>query len=223
MTNIFFSGLPRSGSTALKNLLNQNDALGGIVTNREIGTDKSLEYLQKIHKPKVIVMYRPILEVLASFIQLTKKYPVDNYIDKVMLENQFGALSYRSLDDARCDWLMRPYGDIELSLSSFKNTVIFPHVFHLVTYEDLCSKPIETIEKIYKFLEIEPYEHNFDSIPQHDNSSDKDVYGIPTLHTIRPQITKSSTKPEGVLSDYVIQKYSNAMDFFTKGWLQSRL
>jgi hypothetical protein len=159
---------------------------------------------------------------LASFIQLTKKYPVDNYIDKLMIEQHFQALSYRSLDDARCDWLMRPYGGIDLCLPAFKNTVIFPHVFHLVTYEDLCSGPVETIQKLYEFLEVEPYEHDFNSIPQHDNSSDKDVYGIPTLHTIRPQITKSETKPEDVLSDYVIQKYSNAMDFFTKGWLQSQ-
>jgi hypothetical protein len=62
--------------------------------------------------------------------------------------------------------------------------------------------------------------HNFKNVPQHDNSSDGDIFGIPTLHTIRPAIEKSKTDHYEILSDYVIEKYSNAMDFFTKGWLQ---
>jgi hypothetical protein len=70
-------------------------------------------------------------------------------------------------------------------------------------------------------LEIDYFEHDFKNIPQHDNSEDLNVFGIPTLHTIRQEISKSSTKPEEVLSNYVIQKYSNAMDFFTKDWFES--
>ena len=222
MSNYFISGLPRSGSTLLCNILKQNPALDSIYTDRRIGTDQSIPELLRMPQPKIIITYRPILEVLASFLQLANQYPVDNFIDKLMLEQKFPSLSYRPLDDARCDWLMRPNGAIDLTNTAFKNMVVYKEWFHLVTYEDLCLHPKETISKAYEFLEIDYYEHDFENIPQHNNVKDEEEFGIPTLHTIRPQIGKSLTNPRNVLSDYVIQKYSNAMDFFTKGWLQSQ-
>lgn len=222
MSNYFISGLPRSGSTLLRNILRQNPVLNTLETNREIGTDASLSTILQMENPKIIVTYRPILEVLASFIQLAQKYPQVNFIDRLMIEQNFPALAYRPLDDARCDWLMRSNGGIDNSNTVFKNIILHPNWFYLVTYEDLSSHPEAVISKIYDFLGIEHYQHDFENIPQHDNSQDKEEYGIPTLHTIRPQISKSPTKPEEVLSDYVIQKYSNAMDFFIKDWLQSQ-
>ena len=220
--NYYISGMPRSGSTLLFNILKQNPVLFDITKGRHWGTDKSLPDLLRMDKPKVLVTYRPILEVLASFVRLAEQYPQVNFIDKLMLEQEFPALYYRPPNDARCDWLMRPSGAIESNNSVFKNMVVYKEWFHLVTYEDLSTNPKEAIAKVYDFLEIEHYEHDFENIPQHDNSEDEEEFGIPTLHTIRPQISKSLTKPEEVLSDYVIQKYSNAMDFFTKGWLQSQ-
>ena len=218
----YISGMPRSGSTLLFNILKQNPILSDLATNRYFGTDESLPELFKMNKPKILVTYRPILEVLASFIKLAEQYPQVNFIDKLMFEERFPALSYRPINDARCDWLMRPSGAIELGNSVLKNAGVYQEWFHLITYNDLVTNPKETITKIYNFLEIEYYEHDFENIPQHDNSEDEEEFGIPTLHTIRPQISNSSTKPEEVLSDYVIQKYSNALDVFTEGWLQLR-
>ena len=220
--NCFISGLPRSGSTLLFNILKQNPALDDVTKSRYWGTDESLVDLYRTNNPKVLLTYRPILEVLASFVKLAQQYPQVNFIDRLMFEQKFPGLSYRPLNDVRCDWLMRPYGAIDSTNSAFKNMAIHSRWFHLITYEDLCLNPKETISKVYDFLEIEHYEHDFENIPQHNNSEDEEEFGIPTLHTIRSQISKSSTKPEEVLSDYVIQKYSNAMDFFTEGWLQSR-
>ena len=220
--NYYISGIPRSGSTLLFNILKQNPELSDITKGRHWGTDESLPDLMMKKTPKILVTYRPILEVLASFIKLAEQYPQVNFIDKFMMEQKFPSLSYRPINDSRCDWLMRPHGAIDMVNSVFKNTVIHKERFYLINYEDLSLRPEETIRRIYDFLEIEYYEHDFENIPQSDNSEDEEEFGIPTLHTIRPQISKSSTKPEEVLSDYVIQKYSNAMDFFTKGWLQSQ-
>ena len=220
--NVCISGLPRSGSTLLFNILRQNPQLSKINKNRNGGTDESLIDLFSVNKPKILLTYRPILEVLASFIKLAEQYPETNFIDKLMLEQNFPALAYRPLNDARCDWLMRPYGAIDLTNSAFKNMAIHKELFHLITYKDLCENPKQTIVDVYNFLEIEHYEHDFENIPQYNNSDDEEEFGIPTLHTIRTKISASVTKPEDVLSDYVIQKYSNAMDFFTEGWLQSQ-
>lgn len=220
-SSYFLGGLPRSGSTLLFNLLKSNPALSGLNKDRKWGRDDSFPHLLSVQEPKVILTYRPILEVLASFVKLANEYPETNFIDKAMKEDGFPALSYRPLNDARCDWLMRPYGVIDMACSAFKNLAIHQDLFHLVTYADLCSSPVKTIEKVYDFLELEPYEHDFDNVAQ-DNDLDEGMFlGIPTLHAIRSNISKSLTKPESILSDYVMQKYSNSMDFFTKGWFQS--
>jgi hypothetical protein len=40
-------------------------------------------------------------------------------------------------------------------------------------------------------------------------SVNDNVYGIKNMHTIRKTIEKISKKPEDVLSDYILSKYSN--------------
>ena len=155
--NYYISGMPRSGSTLLFNILKQNPNLFSLTKGRYWGTDKSLPDLFIKYKPKILVTYRPILEVLASFIKLAEQYPQVNFIDKLMLEQEFPTLYYRPINDARCDWLMRPSGAIESNNSVFKNMVVHAEWFHLVTYEDLVTNPKETIAKIYDFLEIEHY------------------------------------------------------------------
>ncbi len=222
MTNSYFlSGLPRSGSTFLYNVLKQNPALGVINQGRHFGTDNSLPELLQRESPKIVVTYRPILEVLASFIKLATQYPDVNFIDVGMKNDNFHALSYRPLNDARCDWLMRPNGGIDNCNTVFKNIPIFKEWFHLVNYNDLCEDTTNTMNKMYNFFEIDNFNHDFDNVSDAGSPEDEKEFGIPTLHQIRKGISKSTTKPEEILSEYVIQKYSNAMDFFTKGWLQS--
>lgn len=218
---IFMTGLPRSGSTLLFNLLSQNPSLNQISKNRKWGMDETLPDFLMMKSPKIIITYRPILEVLASFVQLADKYPETNFIDKAMIKESFLPAFYRPINDARCDWLMRPYGPIDEASTVFKNMGIYKEWFHLVNYDDLCSDTEKVLSGIYQFLEIDNFSHDLNNIPQHDNAEDMDVFGIPTLHTIKPVIQKSTTDPSKVLSKYVIQKYSNAMDVFIEGWLQS--
>jgi hypothetical protein len=223
MSNIFLSGLPRSGHTILSNVLKQNPALSDIELNKEWGTDSSIFDLIKLGNPKIIVTHRPILEILASFIKLAEEYPTTNYIDKLMIEENFPPLGFRPLNDARCDWLMRPYGGIDNQGSLFKNMAIHKEWFHLVKYDDFASNPEHTLKEIYKFLELEHFQHDLENIISlSDEKEDKEVYGIPTMHKTKPTIQKSDTDYTKVLSNYVIQKYGNYLDF-TEDWLGFRL
>lgn len=217
--NYFISGLPRSGSTVLYNILKQNPNLSNLTKERKWGTDKSIPDLLKMNKPKILVTYRPILEVLASFVQLATEHPQTNFIDDLMNKEQFPALYYRPMNDARCDWLMRPHGAIDMSMLVFKNMAIFPEWFKLITYDDLCLKPEEVIKEVYDFFELNPFDHNLNSIKQTLDIEDNQEYGIPNLHTIKPSVQKSSTNPDLILSNYAIQKYQHTMDIFTQGWL----
>ena len=221
MNNYFIGGLPRSGSTLLSNILHQNPNLS-ITTDRGIGTNDLIEKTYHLKNPKIILMYRPVLEILASFVRLAEKYPVENFIDKSMQDENFTPLAYRPVNDARCDWLMRPNGEIDKIYTAFLNSVIYKHWFYLLSYNDLITNTEEVLKSLYEFFELNPYAHNLQNIPKGDTSKDKEQFGIPTLHAVRPQISMSKTNPEKVLSDYVIQKYKNSMDWFTEGWLQSQ-
>ena len=54
MINAYISGLPRSGSTLLVNILRQNPQLNNISTRRESGTDRFIEDLL-LNKEKILL------------------------------------------------------------------------------------------------------------------------------------------------------------------------
>jgi hypothetical protein len=66
---------------------------------------------------------------------------------------------------------------------------------------------------IYDFLEMDRHENNFDVIKEVDKHDDVKGYGIAELHDVASSLKKPDTKPEDYLSDYVIKKYGNALDF----------
>lgn len=266
-TFFFMAGLPRSGSTLLSAILNQNpdvyaspqtdllqmmylldtnivnfesyraginhegyknamSKLGEsfyehrseqfiVDKNRAWGTPYNLN-LARLLNPQVRILlpYRPILEILASFVQLARKNPDVNFIDRLMVQEDFYSGQYRSKDDARCDYLMRPNGEIDKALFSLALSKQYPENFLLVNYEQLIQQPAATLSSIYDFLELPNFIHTFKRI-QHDELFvfDGEVFGIPELHEIRTELKVTSSKPEIVLSDYVINKYGQALDF----------
>lgn len=259
------SGFPRSGSTLLASLLNQNpkiyashntnvyDAMSSLLKktekfesisteyridayeqvlrniphsyyedlSQEVIIDKSrswctlegIKMAQKINPDvKIIFTIRPILEILASFIRLAEKNS-KSYIDKSLKDLDFSSYHYRPINDARCDLLMRNGTSIDNALFGYalSKKDEYRDMFHFVYYDDLCSDPQEELNKIYDFLGIDRYEHYFQNIENKEKLNDLFGFGIPSLHNVRKNISKISVAPEKVLSDYVIQKYGNAI------------
>jgi len=258
----FLSGLPRSGSTLLSSILNQNPniyassnspvcgtmfAVEGNIINSEqysafpkpdivppmvygilegyyadieknIIIDKSRGWCEPAslelalrnlpYEPKIIVTVRDILSILASFIHLIHNNDKVSFIDNEI--NQLQQFHfYRPDDDIRCDYLMQPKGLIDNSLYGIA-TALNPDnrkYFHFVEYDDLVNNTEETILGIYKFLDIDTFEHNFDNIVNHAPEND-DVYGIDGLHAIREKISRRGINPEEILSSYILNKYS---------------
>jgi sulfotransferase len=263
----FMAGLPRSGSTVLSALLNQNpqvyaspqtDLLGllyqlesnipnyesykaGLLfssydtvirsvpdnfyspiekpvvidKNRGWGTPYNWDNLSAYLNPKgkVILTMRPILEVLASFVkvgQATKK------ITGTMpyLNNELWVSQYRNPVDAVVDNLMKPNGEIDRAIFSIAN-LLKNHAERafVVWIDDLIESPQTTLNNIYDFLELKRFDHNFDNIQEVDKHDDFSGYGMVGLHDIKKKLAKPETNPNKLLSDYVIQKYGNALDF----------
>ena len=251
------SGLPRSGSTLLCNILAQNpemhstptsachealfvlrNAWGEWVehkaakslannlqpvlnatinayhnTDRPVVIDKGRGWLSLIElaefaldrKVKIIVPVRGIPQILSSFEKLHRKTQAKdqgNYFQAQTIqgraEHLLGAeqvlgLAYNRLKDA----MMRGLGDR----------------LCLVEFDDLTHNPKETLEDIYKFLELPNFEHDFTSVEQYTNEDDS-VHGM-DLHTIRKDVKPIKDDSVSVLGVDLCKQY-NGTEFWRK-------
>ncbi len=267
MDKIYFfeSGLPRSGSTLLSAILNQNPDIhcGAISPVLEImyyteqyfeGSEQALAYpkpaqhhkiissvidnyysdidkpivvdkcrawpnnvdrLQKYitKTPKILCPVRDMVEILASFIQMIHRNPNQvSFIDKALKD-----YGYDVNDNNRCDYLMCPEGIVEQSLYAFGEGFNkgYERYMHMIEYNDLVNRPEETMHKVYKFLDIPYYNHDFGNVSHKYRERDNEVYGLSDMHEVRKQVKRTSKRPEEVLSDYVLNKYSG-MEFWRK-------
>ena len=258
------SGLPRSGSTLLGALLNQNPQVhcGAIspvlemMYHMEQYLKTSEQYLaypkpkqadkiissyienfySDIDKPyiidksrawpnnidriqqwitedvKIICPVRPVLEQLASFIQLIHRNPNEiSYIDKWLIERKIPVN-----DQTRCEYLMSPDGIVDQSLYALSQGIAkgWEKYLLFVEYEDIVSNTQETMDKIYNWLGVPSCAHDLKNI---DNKyrEDDSVYDLKDMHEVRPQIAKVAKRPEDVLSADIIARYSG-LDFWRK-------
>jgi hypothetical protein len=237
----FLTGLPRSGNTLLGSIINQNNNISltantiltdvlyqlHLLTDCEIlrnfpdkksfnniiknvfdnyykhwkaefiidrglwGTPANLELLKSIiKKPKFIILYRPVLECLASFIKIEKPNNVE----------------------ARCYQLMDSNGMIGKSLWSVKNIIKEKEDYIRINYSDLINKPLDQINKIYKFLNIDNYNHTFKNLNDFSTNNikyDDSVLNAP-LHKIRTdKIKLNKYNIKDYLPANIIKRYSN--------------
>lgn len=183
-----------------------------IIIDREKAwaTEANLRLVKKYitPTPKIIFTVRPVVEILASFINIL---PEDSYIDKAMRDANWWYKDYLSKNDNRCDFLMAPGNQIDKSLFSINQILDSDNknMFHIVSYDEITNEPDSALKGIYKFLKLPNCEHNFNNIVKLEKDNDEALGQPANLHEIRPKLNKVSKKPEDVLSEYVINKYSN--------------
>lgn len=183
--------------------------------NRGWGTPYNFTELSGYLNPegKVILTMRPILEVLASFIKVIKESEKTTKHVSYLNQNLW-VTNYRDQTDAIVDNLMIPNGEMDRAIFSIAN-LIKNHRdrVYVVWFDDLIDFPQQTMSNIYDFLGIGSFEHNFNNIKEVDKQDDLNAFGIVGLHDVKKKLAKPKTDPSELLSDYVIQKYGNALDF----------
>lgn len=181
--------------------------------NRAWGTPYSYRLAKHINpNVKIILTLRPILEVLASFIYLMNKNQNNNF-DNDLKNTDFFVKYYRDINDARCEYLMRSNGEIDMSLLAIANSLNYPENFHIVWYDNLVRNTQQELDNIYQFLGVGKYNNNLNNIVQLDKLDDISAYGFKDLHSIKSKIEMSSTNYLEVLSDYIINKYKDSLNF----------
>ena len=184
-----------------------------IVIDREKswGTPANLELIKRYitPTPKIIFTVRNVLDIIASYGNINyNRLKIDT------LNSERYHINYRSERDSIAEHIMRPNGGVDKALLSLASA-FYPEnkgMFHIVEYDDLVSNPNKTMAKIYDFLELPQYEHNFNSIQKVEVDDDESLGLSKNLHAVRKSLSKSPTSSD-VLSDYIRHKYSN-MEFW---------
>jgi sulfotransferase len=109
---------------------------------------------------------------------------------------------------------MRPKGPIDNALYgiAFACQPENAKYFHFVEYDDLVANTSKTIQGIYEFLGLEPFEHNYENIENKFHERDE-TYGLYGMHDVRRRLSRSTVNIGEVLTPYVLNKYSN-MEFW---------
>lgn len=263
-TFYFMAGLPRSGSTLLSSLLNQNPRFYSgpsspvvptmLVLEQSFSQDELFlgypkvevakniiasilpQYYSDIDKPvifdknrswvnrmnyisgyfdivpKVICPVRDIEEILTSFIMMCRRNPYTNqskinFIDEMLVKSNIPLT-----DDNRCEFLASPNGILGQSYNGLKQAIMegYDHCLHFVEYKNLVSNPQETLNKIYEFLDEEPFDHTFDNLENPHRENDMQVYGLPDMHEVRSEVKSTAPKPEEILSPETFAKCQNS-------------
>ena len=76
----------------------------------------------------------------------------------------------------------------------------------MVEYDDLVNSSDETMRRIYEFLELDYYQHDFGNVENKHREIDDQWY-LKDMHHVRKEVKKKSKKPEDVLSPYILNRY----------------
>lgn len=121
--------------------------------------------------PKIIVMLRPIQEIVESFYYIHKKNNTLQTLEQHIFNQD--------------NPLMFPFAGLLNALQTNKNNLL------LLTYKQLVEEPNIVIDKIYKFLNIPIYNHQFLNI---NNVYPEGDYGLNGLHEVRSVIKLRNKK-----------------------------
>ena len=166
---------------------------------------KNLDTVKKFlsNKPKIVATYRPIPEVITSYISLIERSKQeDNFID-----NHLRSDNMPITNNNRADYIWRYYVS-----PSYESMVYglnkYPELIHLVEYNQLISNSQEELNKIYNFLEVPKETNNFKNIENSCGEQKDEKWGLIGLHDIRPNISKISQNPIDVIGEDDTELYS---------------
>ena len=189
------------------------------ITDKKYVVDKSrgwgihYDFLNLVNpEPKIICMVRDLRDIFASMEKNYRKNPdkMDPILDWSKMQ---GTTVPKRIDI----WAQNPPVGmaIERLGEIFRMGIDSKMLF--IKFEDLCLYPEQTMHKIYTYLDIPFYTHNFDNIEQ-ITKEDDEVYGAFGDHTIRTKLEPVPSKAKQLLgkdvTDWIYTNYKWYFDQF---------
>jgi len=164
--------------------------------------------------PKIICMVRNLKDVVASYEKIFRKNQLKH--DSIRNDAEArGTTIYKRIDewmDGRNTIGRAVERILGIISEGYDNKILF------VKAEDLCLYPDTEMTRIYEYLEVPQYKHDFDNIEQVTKEDDS-VYGLTKdLHTIRPKLTPMQSDAEAIIPkdalNWLFEKYKWYYDKF---------
>lgn len=121
-------------------------------------------------KPRVIVLTRPIEQIVASFVRVRK-------------ENGWQGDLEADLWQPNSEVLMRPLAGVEWAKANNNGEFLF------ITYDELVDDTPDVLASIYRFCDFDPFDHSLTNIVN-NHQEDDSIYNMIGLHDVRPTISR---------------------------------
>jgi len=158
-----------------------------IIDRGPVMTKGNFALMKKYFKKpfKCVVLLRDLMDVLASYMKWYTENP-DAF------PNRHG-----NTDEEKLSMIMNSEGAVAKDLEAIKNAFNYPEICHFMKYDNLVQNPEEEINKVYTFLNIPYYPHQFTNLQQiniNGMSYDDTTLGN-NMHTIRTNKIKKEYNP----------------------------
>jgi sulfotransferase len=221
---IFFnSSMPRAGSTLLQNVLAANPSIYATPTSgllaminaaKKVYTSSPMFKAQNPSAMKtgflhfcrsgmegyfrgltIVCMVRDLREILASMEKNHRRHP-----DKWDAGTDQTAESRITVGERVAAWMReKPVGTTLKSLKEVFHRGYDKHIL-FVRFEDFCENPSREMEKIYAYLELPLFAHDFKSIAQITQEDDR-FHGRYGDHIITPEIKPVLPRAQKLLGE----------------------
>lgn len=182
------------------------------ITDKKYVVDKSrgwgihYDFLNLVHPdPKIIVMVRDLRDVFASMEKNFRKNP-----EKAKAIMNWGNMQGTSVPKRIDIWAQGPPVGLALERLSEIFRMGLDSKMLFVRFEDLCLYPDTELTRIYQYLGIPSFKHDFDNIQQ-VTKEDDEVYGVFGDHEIRTVLEPVPSKAKQVLgkdvTDWIYNTY----------------
>lgn len=164
--------------------------------------------------PKIICMVRNLKDVVASYEKIFRKNQLRHDAIRNDAEAR-GTTVYKRIDewmDGRNTIGRAVERILGIISEGYDNKILF------VKAENLCLYPESEMIRIYEYLEVPHFQHDFDNIEQVTQEDDS-VYGLSKdLHTIRPKLTPMPSDADAIIPkdalNWLYEKYKWYYDKF---------
>jgi sulfotransferase len=167
-----------------------------VVVEKDRGWAADISLIRRLtgEEPRIISPVRPIPEIIASFILLSRKIGANSKIeDEIRLANrQSNAWSL-----SRVIWEKYIYSSWRTFRAGYE---AHPECFLLLDYDEIVSEPKKTMALLTTYLDVAPWAPFVTGLVNPNKENDA-VYGMPGLHDVKPELKRTSPPAWEVLGD----------------------
>lgn len=163
--------------------------------------------------PKIICLVRDLRAIVSSYEKIYRKNPLKH--DQIRDD----ATGRGTIVHKRVDEWMATTNTIGRGVERIQETIRLGQDDKIlfVKFEDLCLHPESEMKRVYDYLEIPFFQHDFENIEQ-ITKEDDEVYGLTNdLHTIKPSLSLPQPDYKQVLGQDICNWiYTNYQWYFEK-------